>query len=71
MKSKLKLRRCNRKKVQSFLKELGWYWRPPMKLRKVRLSDEEALFLWNLRAFYVSEGEKRLVTKGYPQYQRK
>lgn len=64
----MKLRRCERKKVSRFMKDHCWGWRPPMKLRKIRMSDADIDRLLELRAIDKEAGRKRMVARGLTQY---
>ncbi len=64
----MKLRKRQRKEMSVFYKDHAWGWRPPKKLRKIKYTDEEIEFLYNLRQVYIEAGRKRMVARGLWQY---
>lgn len=61
-------RRIDKKLMDRFMKDHCWGWRPPMKLRKIKYTDSEINFLFELRAIDIEAGRKRMVVRGLRQY---
>lgn len=50
------------------MKDHCWGWRPPMKLRKIKYTDEDIEILYKIRATDIEAGRKRMVARGLRQY---